>query len=66
MLKDGGYRKLKGLEIAGNAAAAVTINGAKNPATYGIAGAVAAGYHVKNKNIRKYDKDYQRKYKNTK
>ena len=66
VLKDAGSRKLKGLEIAGNAAAAGAINIAKNPATYGIAGALAAASHAGNKKIRKSDTSYQRKYKNTK
>ena len=36
------------------------------PFAVGAAGAVAAGSHIENQNIRKSDTDYQRKYKNTK
>ena len=32
----------------------------------GTAGAVAAGHHIENKDIRKSDTSYQRKYKTTK
>ena len=35
------------------------------PFAVGGAGAVAANHHIENKNIRKSDTDYQRKYKNT-
>ena len=36
------------------------------PFAVGAAGAVAAGSHIENKNIRKSDRRYQSKYKNTK
>ena len=36
------------------------------PFAVGAAGAVTAGSHIENKNIRKFDESYQRKYKNTK
>ena len=61
VLKDAGSRKLKGLEIAGNAAAAGAINIAKNPATYGIAGAAASYKHYRNtKNRTKNDNTSRR------
>lgn len=55
-LKDGGTRKLTGLEIAGNAVATGIVDTVKNPATYGVAGAAASYKHYSNTKRRKNTK----------